>query len=199
MIFIPYVYIAMRALLRASGICVPGAGRLVAAARHRSPPWLLRATDWVLGPNIGILLHLNGLRHMFLMAFGFFPTLSANDEVLRRNAKRWTLSLMKMTLIAFEPYDLRASIIVFAFLDVPIWAAMNHRTLGMPTQDAVMLAILNGSLCIGVQAVNAYRRQTLLATMGGNRRTTGWSRKASVAQDPYHSDSASSSCKFKQA
>ena len=146
----PYFFIVMSAY----GVHVPGSGRLVAAASRMFPPRLLRAATWALGPNIGMLLHLNRLRYILIFSLGLSSfSFSLPAVVVMRNARRFTFFILKMSFMAFEPYDLRAVVIVVAFIDVPIWATVFRRG-GMP--NALLPAILNGIIGIGVHLGHWY-------------------------------------------
>ena len=149
----PYFFIVMRAY----GVHVPGSGRLVAAAGRLFPPWFLRAAAWALGPNIGMLLHLNRLRYILMFSLGLISdNFSLPAVVVMRNARRFTFFILKMAFMAFEPYDLRAVVIFIAFVDVPIWATV-FRWGGMT--NALLPAMLNGIIGIGVHAGHWYLRQ----------------------------------------
>ena len=144
-------------LMRAYGVRVPGLRRLAAAASRLFPPWFLRAAVWALGSNIGMLLHLNRLRYFLLLSLGFYrDSFSLPAVIAMRNARRLTLFALKMAFMAFEPYDLRAVVIVVACVDVPVWAAV-FRWGGMT--NALLPAILNGIISSGVHVGHWYLRQ----------------------------------------
>lgn len=133
---------------------MPGSGRLVAAASRMFPPRLLRVATWALGPNIGMLLHLNRLRYILTFSLGLSrDSFSLPAVVIIRNAKRFTFFILKMAFMAFEPYDLRAVVIIVAFIDVPIWATI-FRWGGM--SNALLPAMLNGIIAIGVHLGHWY-------------------------------------------
>ena len=104
-----------------------------------------------------MLLHLNRLRYILVFSLGLSSdSLSLPAVVAMRNARRFTFFILKMAFMAFEPYDLRAVVIVIAFVDVPIWATV-FRWGGMT--NALLPAMLNGIIGIGVHVGHWYLRQ----------------------------------------
>lgn len=174
---LPYVIINLGYL----GIHIPDA--IIQFFSRRSPLWLVQAAEWALVPNVGVINHLNMLRHVTMFVLGYFPArdkcdqcsmmqmqglfrgLSLADSVVQRGSLLGVFVLWRIMYAAFESYDVRAAAAVIALLDVPIWSAVIRHSTGEARH--VSMAVVNGVMCLGVHALCAYLKQQRLQRAKG--------------------------------